>query len=105
MHDVMPSSNSGGSDAEDDADARPTKRQRTSMTTHNVTAVDNEQDIEDESVEEQSSSVKENERNATNVLNSLPKPAEKKQPPAVKGMNIRNCWEVSAFGNWMFFFF
>jgi hypothetical protein len=59
------------------------------MDTHKVTAVDSEQESDDESAEsEQSSSVKENERNATNILNSLPvaKPADKKQPAAtVKG--------------------
>jgi hypothetical protein len=88
MHDVVPSSSSA-SNVEDDSDARPTKRQRTSMDTHKVTAVDSEQESDDESAEsEQSSSVKENERNATNILNSLPvaKPADKKQPAAtVKG--------------------
>lgn len=86
MHDVAPSSTSA-SGADDESDARPTKRQRTSMDTHKVTAVDSEQESDDESAEsEQSSSVKENERNATNILNSLPaKPVEKKQPATVKG--------------------
>lgn len=87
MHDVVASSMSTSS-AADESDARPTKRQRTSMDTHKVTAVDDsEQESDDESAEsEQSSSVKENERNATNILNSLPvaKPVDKKQPAAVK---------------------
>jgi chromosome transmission fidelity protein 4 len=89
MHDVVPSSSSA-SNVEDDSDARPTKRQRTSMDTHKVTAVDSEQESDDESAEsEQSSSVKENERNATNILNSLPvaKPADKKQPAATVKAN------------------